>query len=360
MINSGDKSKHSYFENGNASIITTFLLIFLDFIQGDKDSMRQSLVFPMLMIGMLLSGTLAHNEDKRKCSNCKNCCNNNCVSGEMLVEELTKGTIRVSQLSNGDIIPGIRGADRIPGWCRVEAVYPRKGDDNFTTYDGFTADHMVIDADIVRPYGNDGKIKKTQLYVLSTECDAAVNAAGQAFTPISTTFCPHELSWSEYLPLIAAIRRVTSRTGYFWYFSDAFYDNETAKVPHWKDMLHDMCTELLQCAREGRCQKFEKMMEEFVHDHLNAKYKVIVDNIFPNIGGDVEKAQVGTVTELVRPQRKSHTMLYLAVGSATAMALIVIAAAVFVYRARAARKIKGTKEADPNDHPQAQVQEVEA
>ena len=318
--------------------------------------MPQSLTFWMLMIGMLLSGTLA-----RKCSDCNNCCNNNCVSGEMEVEEQTRGVVRVSQLSTSDIIRGIIGVDRIPTWCKVKAVYEAsRNRPNVTTYDGFTEDHLVLGDNSVRQYGKNGKAKKTALYTLATECDAAVNAAGQAFTPISTAFCPQEMSWGEYLTLIAAIRRVTSRTGYFWYHIDAFHDNETAKVPYWMNMLHDMCTELLLCAREGRCQKFEKLMEEFVHEHLNQEYVGIVERAFPNMGGDVEKSEDGTFTEVVRPQGKSRTYLYLAVGSAIAMALIVIAVALFVYRTRAARKIKGAKEADPNDHPQAKVQEVEA
>ncbi|XP_067033979.1 uncharacterized protein [Acropora muricata] len=282
-----------------------------------------------------------------------------CVSGGMQVEELTKGTIAVSQLSNGDIIRGIRGADRVHSWCRVEAVYPRKGNDMFTTYDGFTADHMVIDAHTVRAYGKKGKATKSRLYMLATDCDAAVNAAGQAFTPISTAFCPHELSWSEYLPLIAAIRRVTSRTGYFWYFSDAFFNNETARVPEWKNMLHDMCTELLRCAREGQCQKFEKVVNEFVNEHMNPKYRAIVDHMFPNIGGDVEKSETGTITELVRPQEKSNPLLFVAVGSAIAIVLIIVAAAFLVRRARVTGKAKITRGPDPSDHPQAKAQDVE-
>ena len=311
-----------------------------------------------LMLSMLIAGILIHRGIQLdiiifQCNDC------DCVSNAMLVEELTKGTIAVSQLSNGDVIRGIRGADRVHSWCRVEAVYPREGNEMFNTYDGFTAHHMVIDADTVRAYGKKGNATKSQLYTLATECDAAVNAAGQAFTPISTAFCPHELSWSEYLPLIAAIRRVTSRTGYFWYFSDAFFNNETARVPEWKNMLHDMCNELLRCAREGKCQKFEKVVEEFVHEHLNPKYRVIVDHMFPNIGGDVEKSETGTITELVRPQKKSNTLLFLAVGSAVAMVLIIVAAAFLVRRARVTGKAKITRDPDPSDHPQAKAQDVE-
>lgn len=48
-----------------------------------------------------------------------------------------------------------------------------------TTYDGFTEGHMVVDNDIVHQYGRKGKAKKSRLFTLATECDAAVNAAGQ-------------------------------------------------------------------------------------------------------------------------------------------------------------------------------------
>ena len=77
----------------------------------------------LLVIGTLLQAIStrgadvgASASDNRKCSDCTNCCNNNgCVSGDMHVEEQSRGIIRVSQLSNGDFIRGISGADRKPG-----------------------------------------------------------------------------------------------------------------------------------------------------------------------------------------------------------------------------------------------------
>ena len=288
-------------------------------------------MFPMLMIGMLLPGTLAN----KNCRECDNCCNTHCVSGEMEVEEQTRGVVRVSQLSTNDIIRGIIGADRIPASCKVKAVFEAsRNRPNVTTYDGFTEDHLVLGDNNVRQYGKNGKAKKTALYTLATECDAAVNAAGQAFTPISASFCPHEIRWSEYLTLMAAIRRVTSRTGYFWYDIDSFHDSETAKVPYWKDMLHDICTELLRCASEERCQKLEKLMGEFVRDNLNQEYVRIVERRFPNMGGDVDKSEDGTFTELVRPQGKSYFAFYLAVGIGIFSALVVLAWTMFLYCAR--------------------------
>ena len=137
---------------------------------------------------------LAH--DKRKCRDCKNCCNSvGCVSGDMHVKEQSKGVICVSQLSNGDFIRGISGADRKPGWCRVEAVYPSSYE-SVTVYDGFTPNHMVVDDDLVHQFGKKGNMSENVPFKLATECDAALNTAGQAFTPISTAFCPHELGWS--------------------------------------------------------------------------------------------------------------------------------------------------------------------
>ena len=69
--------------------------------------------------------------------------NVNCISGEMRVEEKMKGLVKVSQLSEGDVIRGIKGADQTPAWCKVEAVFAAPHSENQTTYDGFTADHKI-------------------------------------------------------------------------------------------------------------------------------------------------------------------------------------------------------------------------
>ena len=280
-----------------------------------------------------------------------NCCNKkSCVSGEMLVEEQSRGIIRVSELTTVDVIRGITGSDRTPGWCKVEAINPTTNSDNVTSFDGFTENHMIVENGTVRPYGKRGKGSKSRVYTLATECDAAINLEGQTFTPISTEFCPNELGWSEYLLLMSAIRRVTQRTGYFWYSLNAFHDNQTAKVPYWMDMLHDMCTELLRCAREGQCQNFENVMEEFVHAHLNKPYMEIVDRVFPNIGGEVEKSEAGTMSEVVRPRGRSHILLFSAVGCAIALFLLIVVLAFLVYRVRVLKKKKEIKEPHPT-HP---------
>ena len=277
-----------------------------------------------LVIAVMFVLLIFPENSKCDCTCEDNCCN--CVSSDMKVEELKKGIISVSELSAGDIIRGLRGPEKTPDWCRVDAVFLRETVQNVTTYNGFTDDHMVIDGDTVRPYGQKGEAVDTQLYTLATECDGAFNAAGQAFTPISTTFCPHELTWSEYLVLIASIRRVTSRTGYFWYRSDAFHNNDTAKVPKWADILHGMCTEWLRCAREGECQKYENIFEEFVHEHLNKKYVLIVDRVFPNLGGDANKD--GTVSEVVRQDDKPNIIL---ISTLSVIAFMLIVIAVLAY-----------------------------
>ena len=312
--------------------------------------MSSKLIAWILVLGLAQEIVVkAHN-----CNNCINCCN--CVSGEMQVEEQSRGIIRVLELSTGDVIRGITGSDRTPAWCKVQAIHQTINSDNVTSFDGFTANHMVVENGTVRPYGKRGKVSKSRVYTLATECDAAINVEGQAFTPISTTFCPHELGWSEYLLLMAAIRRVTQRTGYFWYSLDVFHDNKTAKVPYWMDMLHDMCTELLRCAREGQCQEFENVMEEFVHAHLNKPYMVIVDRVFPNIGGDVEKSEAGTVSEVVRPREKSNILLFSVVGCAIALLLLIVILAALMYRLRILKKKKQIKE----PHPTLPAEDVKA
>ena len=286
-----------------------------------------------------------------------NCCNTHCVSGEMLVEEQSRGIIRVSELTTADVIRGITGSDRTPGWCKIEAINPTTNSDNVTSFDGFTENHMIVENGTVRPYGKRGKVSKSRVYTLATECDATINVKGQAFTPISTAFCPHELGWSEYLLLMAAIRRVTKRTGFFWYSLDNFHDNQTAKVPYWRDMLHDMCTELLRCAREGQCQEFENVMEEFVHAHLNKPYMEIVDRLFPNIGGDVEKSEAGTVSEVVRPRGGNHVLIFSAVGCAIALFLLIVVVVFLVYRLRVLKK---KKKEIKEPHPSHSSEEVKA
>ena len=302
-----------------------------------------SLMSSMLIAWILTLG-LAQDADAQVNININIHFNDGCVSGKMQVEEQSRGIIRVSELSPGDIIRGITGLDQTSSWCKVEAVNPTTDSDNVTSYDGFTEDHMVFENSTVRPYGKRGKVSQSKVYTLATECDAATNVEGRVFTPISTTFCPHELGWSDYLLLTAAMRRVTQRTGYFWYSLDVFHDNQTAKVPYWRDMLHGMCTELLRCAREGQCQESENMMEEFVHAHLNKPYMVIVDRVFPNIGGDVEKSEAGTVSELVRPRGKSNILLFSAVGCTIALLLLIVILAALMYRLRVLKKKKQIKE----------------
>ena len=326
----------------------------------------------LLIIGTLLAISTqvanvdAHDgDDNRRCSECTNCCNNNrkekkkgCVSGDMHVEEQSRGIIRVSQLSDGDFIRGISGADRKPGWCRVEAVYPSSYD-KVTTYEGFTANHMVVDDDSVHQFGERGNATENIPFKLATECDAALNTAGQVFTPISTAFCPHDLAWSEYLTLMAAIRRVTDRTGFFWYFSDAFHDNKTAHIPQWMDMLHEMCLELLSCARDGKCQQFENVMAEFVREHVNKKYVYIVDVVFPNMGGDVSKEEAGTISETVRPKETRSILLISAVGSAIVGFLLVLLVAAILYRKRYSRGNKKLQDLQ-SKHPQVNADDEKA
>lgn len=271
------------------------------------------------------------------------------VSGEMRVEEQIKGHIRVSQLSEGDFIRGINGADRTPAWCKVEAVVPVPHSQNQTTYDGFTKSHMIID-DTVHPYGSQGRVRKGPVYTLATECDAAVNSAGQAFTPISTLLCPLELSWSKYLRLIAAIRQAILLTENFWYSLNAYHANETKAMPDLSDQIHDICSEILQCKRDphAQCQTFEEVMEKFVRKHLPKGH--VKDIHIPNLGGDD--------VEGVHKEGRNRKLLLSSIGVAMVMIGLILVVGLLIFRKRMVKK-KEQKELELN-HPLVKAGDVKA
>ena len=263
------------------------------------------------------------------------------VSGEMQVEEKIKGLVSVAQLSEGDIIRGIKGIDQTPDWCRVEAVILLSQEQ--ATYDGFTENHMVVD-ETVHPYGTEGKLRKGAVFTLATECEAVVNSAGQAFTPISSLLCPLELSWEEYLPLIAAVRQAMLLTDNFWYSLNVYHDNETAGVLDWSD--HDVCSELLRCTREGhaQCQTFEEVMETFVREHLNKKHAKNVEQAFP----DMSDNDAGTITELHDTADRSRALLLSSIGTAMVLTGLILVVGLLMYYRRMGKK-KAEKKAELDD-----------
>ena len=97
------------------------------------------------------------------------------MSGEMRVEEQVKGVVRVSKLSEGDVIFGIIGSQRKPAWCMVVAFFSTAADTNKITLDGFKTDHMVADHTI-HPYTKGDK-RMGEVYTLVTDCDTSVNSA---------------------------------------------------------------------------------------------------------------------------------------------------------------------------------------
>ena len=264
------------------------------------------------------------------------------VSGEMQVEEKIKGVVSVAQISEGDIIRGITGIDQTPNWCMVETVIPLSQDQ--TTYDGFTENHMVVDA-TVHPYGTKGKQSTGQVFTLSTQCDAAVNSVGQAFTPISTLLCPLELSWDEYLPLIAAVQQAMLLTDNFWYILNAYRDNETAGALDLSD--YDVCSELLQCTREGQseCNTFEEVMDRFVREHLIKKHVKNIEGAFPDMSDNDDDAIMG---EVHGTGRRHRLLLLSSIGTAMVIIGLILVVGLLIYHGRLAKK-KGEKEVELDD-----------
>ena len=81
------------------------------------------------------------------------------------------------------------------------------------------------------------------------------------------------------------------------------------------------------------------MMTAFVHNHLDKQYAEIVKGAFPNMGGDVDEQQAGTITEVVRPKGSSPKVLFSAIGGTMGLILIIaVAVAVIVYRGRMMKK----------------------
>lgn len=247
--------------------------------------------------------------------------NDSCVSGKIKVEEKTKGIVDVSKRSEGDVILGIIEAHRKPSWCKVVAIFPCEHGKNTITHHGLTADHMVVNH-TVHPHGYKGVLRDGPFFALFTECDVLVNVTGKIFSPIDTALCTHELSWNEYVSLMAAVRRVAKRIGHFRLDMSAHHDNETAMLFHWFDQLHQIRRELLRCAREDRCQALENVMEKFMREHLNKENAKVIDRVFPNMGGDVNKTQAGATTEETRTHGSFRFVPLFGVGSAIGLLLL--------------------------------------
>lgn len=278
------------------------------------------------------------------------------VSGEMRVEEQIRGHIRVSQLSEGDNIRGIKGADQIPAWCKVEAVVPLPH--NQTTYDGFTEGHMVLDDRTVQPHGTKGRARKGPVYTLATECDASVNSAGQAFTPISALLCPLELSWSEYLPLIAAIRQAILLTENFWLNLNAYYANETKAMSDLSDQLYDICSEILHCQRNRhvQCKTFEEVMKKFVRQHLSKVHVKDIQQALSNMAGVVKNNDV----EEVRKEGRNRMLLLSSVGVAMVTIGLILIIGLMMYRKRIVKKKEQKQKEVELNHPLVNAGDVKA
>ena len=95
-------------------------------------------------------------------------------------------------------------------------------------------------------------------------------------------------------------------------------------------MLPEMCTEMLRCARQGQCQKFETVVQTFVHEHLNKKNVLIAEPVFPNLGGNANKD--GTVSQVVRPDDKSTIALRSTLSVIVFMLIVIVVLTYCLFR----------------------------
>ena len=265
--------------------------------------------------------------------------------------------MRVADLVVGDVVEGIDGAQASSRWCTVEGVYLANYGLEQTTFDGVTAMHMTVQetqplsdarphgagddaapataAFVVRPQGTVGEEHVGQVYTLVTDCDAVQNADGRVITPISTLFCPIEsMSWSDYRTLFGAIRRVTSKTGPFWYNLESFHDNETAASKEYQSILPRLCETLLECAGDGVCQHFERTITEFVESYVDPELVAAsVMTQFPHLGETAQgnRTVPGSVSAAVRDgSDDDYATEALAVAAAAAVLVVALCVLVVV------------------------------
>ncbi|KAJ7393416.1 hypothetical protein OS493_006389 [Desmophyllum pertusum] len=121
---------------------------------------------------------------------------------------------------------------------------------------------------------------------------------------------------------MAAIRRVANHTGYFWFDTAAYHNNETAMVPHWVRPAPSNMPSASAMFPRRSMPGFEDVMDEFVREHLNKEYAEVVERVFPTWAAMWKSTSCAMVV------------------------LLIIAAAVLVYRVRLTKK-KAEKELEP-------------
>lgn len=278
-----------------------------------------------------------------------------CVDGDMLlptpVDSVQK---KVSSLQLGDIILGATNLNMEKTNCEVLAVFPAYKNLNSTTFGGFTSDHLVVsdssrkDAEangntdnvIVTVAGSSGERKTSSLYTLFTDCDATYNIKGELFTPISAAFCP-QMPWSDYIQVMAAIRRVYMKTGNFWFNLDVYYDNPAdPEYPSFMSALPELCQETLQCSKYQKCDNFEKVSSNFIQSHLYPAEVKIVKKAFPSIGNPDVSLQ-GTLSATVSGRLDGQIpgpYKYVIIAGALVVVLIITFLVLYFWRSSTANK----------------------
>lgn len=80
-------------------------------------------------------------------------------------------------------------------------------------------------------------------------------------------------------------RRVTRKTGPFWYNVESFHNNKTAASKEYQSILPRLCETLLECADDGVCQRFEHTITEFVESYVDPELiAAFVTPQFPHLG----------------------------------------------------------------------------
>ena len=149
----------------------------------------------------------------------------------------TAGRGRESAVTNvpiRDLAPGdrIRGRGNLEETtCTVEAV---GSFGSGPVYGNYTNDHFVLDrgSNNVKAHGQCGPWTHKEKFGLLTDCPLGLDESETGFAPIDGDFCGaarSELSWTDYLALLASILRVVRASGGYLFAGGSYVDVATAR-----------------------------------------------------------------------------------------------------------------------------------
>ena len=205
-----------------------------------------------------------------------------CISADTMIQTRERGNATAGTIEKGQMIAGRNGTEA-DSWCTVVS-HTRHG----TGYvsGNFTPDHFLVEIvndgeNQIVTNGKSHPPRLASLVNIVTDCDMAQTMDGQLFTPFSTSFCP-ELSWTNYLQVLGAIRTLTreERLSFLW-DPKSWHDN--ASHPFYP-AIRRLCSSIVACVHEEACAQFEDTVAKMLESNLEPTKKQLVTSVWPSSG----------------------------------------------------------------------------